>query len=38
MQSAGISSNKDVLRNLRLGFSGNGITSGITEAFDPKQA
>ncbi|GAA3014283.1 triose-phosphate isomerase [Tetragenococcus solitarius] len=37
MQGAGISTSEDIMRNLRLGSDGNGTTSSVTEAFEPKK-
>lgn len=37
MQGAGISSEKDIFRNLELGADGNGVTSGVVAAGNPKE-
>lgn len=37
MQGAGISSVNDIIRNLELGSDGNGATSGVVTAKDPKK-
>lgn len=37
MQGAGITSEKDIYRNLELGADGNGVTSGVVAAKDPKE-
>lgn len=37
MQGAGISTEKDIIRNLNLGADGNGVTSGVVSAANPKE-